>query len=162
MLNAISSEYIGKLQLINDLIHYDNRTLFESLTKKRLIKSVFTKSVIRGHIPNLEYGVHHVMSSPVRNISCTNNGHILKNNEHNCDGVGKINTEKAYIMHFPYKSTEEFINKYKRGFDWFHDKKKDLHLKRKIRDYYQDNKMTKEKIEYIERELNISIKDIWK
>ena len=149
-----------KIATDNDLIYYDNRTLFERFTKK-LIKSTFTKSVIKGHIPNLTYGVHHIRKSPIRNISCINTGHILKKKEYNRDGVGRINTEKAYIIHFYYKSTEEFIKKYKRGYgDWVADK--ELNLKRKVRDYFKDNKRTKEKIEYVEKELKINAKSIWR
>ena len=149
-----------KIATDNDLIYYDNRTLFERFTKK-LIKSTFTKSIIKGHIPNLTYGVHHIRKSPLRNTSCTNTGHILRKNEHNKDGVGTINTEKAYIIHFYYKSTEEFIKKYKRGYsDWLTNKQ--LNLNRKVRDYFQDNKRTKEKIDYVEKELKINVKSIWR
>ena len=149
-----------KIATDNNLIYYDNRTLFERFAKN-LIKSTFTKSVIRGHIPNLTYGVHHIARSPIRNISCTNKGHILKKKEESRDGIGNINTEMAYIIHFNYKSTEEFVKKYRRGYsNWVSNH--NLVLKTKLKEYLRDNKNTKEKIEYIEKELNISIRDIWK
>ena len=38
----------------------------------------------------------------------------------NFESIKKINTKNAYLIHFRYKSTEEFINKYKRGYsNWY-------------------------------------------
>ena len=56
-----------------------------------------------------------------------------------------------------YKSTEEFINKYKRGHrDWFGKN----FLSMRIKEYFRDNRITLEKIEYIEKELNLSLPKI--
>lgn len=80
--NYLSSPFLNECDFIRihwveavneDLIYYDNRSLFERFNKTK-IKSSFTKSVIRGHIPNLTYGIHHFKQSPLRNISCTNTG----------------------------------------------------------------------------------------
>ena len=63
----------------------------------------------------------------------------------------------AFIIHFKYKSTEEYINKYKRGYHlWKGDKLLEV-LKTKIHEYLNDNEITLEKIEYFEKELNINL-----
>ena len=74
----------------------------------------------------------------------------------NFESINKINIWKAFIIHFNYKSTEEFINKIRRGYsNWFGNSYKDF-INGKIYDYFRDNKITKEKIEYIEKELKLN------
>ena len=75
------------------------------------------------------------------------------------------NIKKAYIIHFRYKSTEEFINKLKRGYsNWLADDLKFVIEQIKI--YFTINNATPEKIKFIEKELKINIshfiKDIYK
>ena len=58
----------------NNLLHYDNRTLFQRF-KYPFLKDKFVKTMIRGNILNLKYTVHSPNISnifPLRNISCTN------------------------------------------------------------------------------------------
>ena len=75
----------------------------------------------------------------------------------NFESINKINIRKAFIIHFNYKSTEEFINKFKRGYsNWFGKNYKDFIIA-KIDDYFRDNKITKEKIEYLEKELKMNL-----
>ena len=143
-----------------DLVHYDNRSLFERFNKTKR-KSGFTKSVIRGHIPNLTYQVHHVKKSPIRNITCTNAGERIKPKEMSPSLVFKINIKNAYILHFYSKSTEEFVKKYKRGYSNWPSNKKQF-LRSKLRDYFLDNKKTKENVEYIEKELKVKVDDVYK
>ena len=141
-----------------DLVYYDNRSLFERFNKRKK-KTGFTKSIIRGHIPNLRYDVHSVKKSPIRNISCTNTGVKIKPHEMSPCIVFKINIENAYIMHFFSKSTEEFVTKYKRGYsNWPNNKAQ--YLRSKLRDYFLENKKTKENVEYIEKALNVNVSNI--
>lgn len=60
----------------NDLILYDNRTLFERF-KGPYKQSGFIKSIIRGNIKGLKYYVHSAGKSPYKNISCNNIGKKL-------------------------------------------------------------------------------------
>ena len=71
--------------------------------------------------------------------------------------INKINIRKAYIIHYKYKSTEEYINKYKRGYNKWLGSKTDEFLESKIKEYLQDNNITKEKIDYLEKELKINL-----
>ncbi len=139
----------------NNLVYYDPRPLFERF-KGPYIKSGYVKSIIRGNILQLQYWVHSPIVSPKRNITCNNEGKQIFYNNMNIENL-PINTEKAFIIHYRFKSTEEFINKYKRGYsNWFGSKIGDF-LKIKIEEYFQENDITLEKIEYIERELKVNL-----
>ena len=144
----------------NNLLHYDNRSLFERF-KGPYKYSRFIKSMIRGHIDNLKYWVHSPYFSPKRNITCNNIGQIIEYKNINFESILPINTKKAYIIHYKYKSTEEFINKYKRGYsNWFKDRYKNWqNLKNKIEDYFRDNENTKEKIDYLQKELKLNLEN---
>ena len=65
--------------------------------------------------------------------------------------ISDINIKDAYIIHFRFKSTEEFINKYNRGY-----RVKSV-LNGLIKDYFKYNNMTKEKLFYLKKELNINL-----
>ena len=125
----------------NDLIHYDNRSLFERF-KRPYIESGFIKSIIRGNIKDLKYYVHSPGKSPYKNISCNNNGKII-NSKHHIEYITDIDVKEAYIIHFRFKSTEEFINKYKRGYGSISV------IKNLSEEYFKYNKITKEKIFYL-------------
>ena len=66
-----------------------------------------------------------------------------------------INIDRAYIIHFKYKSTEEYINKYKRGYHWRIGNTQFMQMR--IDEYFKDNNITLEKINYVERELNLDL-----
>ena len=142
----------------NNLLHYDNRSLFERF-KGPYKYSRFIKSMIRGHINNLKYQVHSPYFSPKRNITCNNNGQVIQYKNINFESILPINAEKAYIIHYKYKSTEEFINKYKRGYsNFFKDRFKNWqNLNNKIEEYFRDNEITKEKIDYLQKELKLNL-----
>ena len=160
--NYLSSPIFDKCDFIkfhwllptdNGLLHYDSRPLFERF-KEPYIKSKFIKSIVRGNISNLQYSIHSPYKSPKRNITCDNEGKKINYIYLYFNSINEINIEKAYIIHFCYKSTEEYINKLKRGYsNWSFEK--DFY-RNKILDYFRDNKMTKDKIKLFEKELNIN------
>ena len=61
--------------------------------------------------------------------------------------------DNYYINHYACKSTEEFIDKFKKT-DVFH--RKDINME-KIKWYFAYNKITEEKINYIERETKYNL-----
>ena len=67
--------------------------------------------------------------------------------------------EKAFLIHFRFKSTEEVINKYKRGYsNWFGNKENEKgFINRNLGDYFEENELTLDKINYIERELKYNL-----
>ena len=80
----------------NNLIHYDNRSLFERF-KGPYIKSKFIKSIVRGNIKDLKYIVHSAGKSPYKNISCNNIGKIIKYNKIDIEYISKIRNLKNYL-----------------------------------------------------------------
>ena len=140
----------------NNLLYYDNRTLFERF-KRPYLKSHYIKSIIRGHIPLLKYMVHSPYESPIKNITCNNIGKIINFKSLNKEYYNKINIKQAYIIHFRYKSTEEYINKYKRGYSFWSKEKLNNFLKNNIEEYLRDNQITLEKLKYFEKELNLNL-----
>lgn len=141
----------------NGLVHYDNRSLFERF-KPPYFKIEFIKNFIRGDIPNLKYWVHSPKFSPNRNITCINTGDLF-HGDFTTERDFKINIKESFIIHFRYKSTEEFIAKYKRGLsNWFGNRENELAiLNRKLEDYFELNKITLEKLDYVGKELNKSL-----
>ena len=161
--NYLTKNYLKKCDFItihwvlatdNNLLHYENRSLFKRF-KGPYLKSCLFKTLVRGNIDDLKYDIHSFDSSPKRNITCNNIGKIVTNNisQHFYE-KGFVNIEKAYIIHFKFKSTEEFINKFKRGYrNWF-----SRHfIKKRIKEYFKYNEITHEKIKYLERELGLNL-----
>ena len=143
----------------NGLVHYDNRSLFERF-KPPYLSEHFVKTMIRGNISELEYWVHSPLLSPIKNISCFNNGEIINKKKVIIESIDPVNFDKAILIHFRYKSTEEFIAKYKRGYsDWLGDSLKDV-LNSHVNVYFEQNKITLEKINYMEKELKINLWNI--
>ena len=140
----------------NNLLHYDPRPLFQRF-KKPYIKSKYIKTIIRGNITNLKYWVHSPYISPNRNITCDNEGNIIKYKYMNFQSINKINTNRAYIIHFRYKSTEELINKFKRGYNKWHRNDIGKVLQERLNNYFEENGITLEKINYIEKELKLNL-----
>ena len=141
----------------NNLIYYEPKPLFERF-RPPYIKSKFIKSIIKGNISDLEYWVHSPLYSPSKNITCNCAGKLIHYKTLNFESLTPINVEKAFIIHFRFKSTEELINKNKRGFsNWLDNKTLQWTLRGHIDDYFNQNEITLEKINYIEKELKIKL-----
>lgn len=143
----------------NNLIHYDPRPLFVRF-KGPFIKSTVIKSIIRGNITGLKYWVHSPYYSPKRNITCNNEGKQIFYKMLNFEGLSPINYKKAFIIHYRFKSTEELINKFKRGYSNWHGTRINKVIKLKIQEYFTENEVTLEKINYIEKELKLNLSNI--
>ena len=72
-------------------------------------------------------------------------------------GSNQISTKNAYIIHYKFKSTEEFINKYKRGCRNWLENKNNKYLICLITEFFILNKITIEKINFIEKSLNLNL-----
>ena len=137
----------------NNLLHYYKKTLFERF-KPPYIKNHLIKTIVKGNIDDLKYDIHNPIFSPKRNISCNNVGQILHSETFSLNALPNINVDKAYFLHFKFKSTEEFINKYKRGYsNWFDQR----FLLNRIYEYFNYNDITLKKIQYIEKELKLNL-----
>ena len=143
----------------NNLIYYDNMTLQERFTEKepnaRKMKyggKQQIKSIVRGHIPNI-------------NIHCI---HVLDSKLRSCDGFG--NRKKVidiftmvsdytnyYIKHYFSKSLEEFVEKIMKT-DAYHKLTKEVQLM-KIEKYFTYNEITNMKLDYIENRTNLNLSE---
>ena len=135
----------------NNLLYYNNRSLFKRFPNVIIKKTSLGKTIIRGNIKDIK----------VR--SC----HLIDYEIGRCDGFGKIfapynkvfyrpDYKYYYIDHFTYKSTEEFINKINKGdciFGNLNNKSKIYRIKK----YFKYNKMTLEKINLIENSTGLKI-----
>ena len=140
----------------NNLLFYDNRSLatrFPEREKRARGKKKGgeqgVKSILRGNIETDVYDVH------ILNINLTG-----------CDGFGNIKNIKKistdisdfnyyYINHYYSKSTEEFITKLIRG-SAVHGMGNNYKLLR-IKVYFALNDITKEKIDFIEKETGLNL-----
>lgn len=131
----------------NNFIYYNNKSLVERFPEKgkSLNTSIDVKSIIRGNI-SMNFTSAHYLSGKL--ISCDVFGHIKKRFYHN----KKEYYKKYYIDHYYTKSTEEFIMKIKRGSVAFGQKRYGI-----IDNYFEINKITKEKIDYIEKETLVDL-----
>lgn len=150
-------QVINLIQLFytdNDLLYYDNRTLQERFPikepkarGKRTGGTSPIKSLVRGKIPKLY----------IQSIHFGNRKYNM------CDGFGNkrnytgYSTNKAdfkyyYFIHYFSKSTEEFINKIKRG-----DAVYNMKISENIRKYFMINRITVEKLNMFEKRLKINL-----
>jgi hypothetical protein len=165
-LNSETFKYCHSIQLNwvyhtdNNLIYYDNRTLHERFpelepnaikNKKRSINSI--KSILRGHIPNIIIDDIHGLNSSLKR--CNGFGRSPRN-------ILGINTKYCdfryyYIDHYYTKSLQEFTEKLNRG-----DVAQggDLWLKmHKISNYFERNKITLLKLEFIEKNTGLNLSE---
>mgnify|MGYP002870175522 CR=1 FL=1 len=136
----------------NNKLYYENKTLFERFPERITSKQGVLKTIIKGGI-NTKIICPHELNKKL--VSCDGFGYFNIKFKH------VITTDKPdfkyyYIDHYSYKSTEEFIKKIMRGSAI---KGFEIEMKyRKICWYFGVNKVTKQKIDLIERltKLNLS------
>ena len=153
----------------NNYLYYENKSLFERFPvtvpdTKLGGQRLEVKFILKGHIPNIV----------IENI------HTCNNNLLNCNGFGhknkinfiystEIDKNNYYIDHFYSKSTEEFINKVKRGNPCIVPEDYDLE---RIQKYFNQSDITKDKIELffkfrntnkkrVNKKHNLKIKEIY-
>ena len=140
-----------KMSSDNNLLHYENKSLFERF-KEPYLRSDHVKSIMRGGITGLVYYQHSPLKAD-RNVSCDNTGRLLNYTKINIQSVRPYNTDRAYFLHFYFKSTEEYINKFKRGYkNWI-----SVSIDGWIFNYFKQNNITIEKIEMLEKAFNITL-----
>ena len=149
--NKCQSIYLNwVLHTDNNLLYYDNRTLYRRFPEVYINKDFCRgKTIIKGNLTNIT-------------IQST---HTLDNTIGRCNGFGKrittlgINCRKSdnkynYIDHFHTKSTEEFINKINKGDAVFGEDKNNTYSR--IKFYFGINKITLEKINLIKQKTGLN------
>ena len=147
----------------NDQLFYQNNSLYErfpNIVQKSRESSLQVKMIIKGGIKNIKI---------LTTAKC-----IISNIKHDltsCNGFGNNIIQKSlftnitdynlyYIDHFYCKSTEEFIKKLSRGDIFNSGKDLEKYKLARIRRYFKYNKITKEKIEMIEKSLKIDLSQL--
>ena len=142
----------------NDLLYYDSRTLKERFPKILWNSTMYTlKTIMRGkNKKSIRFRTSHWLNRGLKG---------------GCDVFGKIvfPTRKVrlgnhinhprfkmyYIDHYCFKSTEEYINKINKGDGIYgYNNRTKMH---KIKLYLGYNKITSEKINYIENKTGLSL-----
>ena len=127
----------------NNQIYYKNEPLSKRFPNK-FYRITNVKSIIRGHLFNITINSLHRLNYKLK--SCNSFGG---------NNISKPDFKYYYVDHYYFKSTEEFINKINRGDAYYKDNKK---LKfNKIKFYFAFNKITLEKIIYIENKTHINL-----
>ena len=132
----------------NNYLNYENKSLFERFPSivpdtKFAGQNLEVKFILKGHIPNIVIKNIHICNDDIPN--CNGFGH---NNKTNNIFTTELDKKYYYIDHFYSKSTEEFINKIKRGNPCFVPKDYDIE---RIEKYFNQSEITKDKIELIEK-----------
>ena len=143
----------------NDLLHYDPRPLFERF-KPPYVQDIYIKSIVRSNISDMHYAVHSPDISPTRNVTCSNIGEVLTPNTSeglNFQSYDYINVDKAFIIHFRFKTVEEFVIKYKRGYNDWLGEMKEAFLYHHVELFFDLNRLSWKKINYVEKELNLPL-----
>ena len=134
----------------NNLINYENKSLQERFPEKeskpnkdKTFKHNLVKSIIRGNITNLNIDCPHKLSNEFK--GCNGNGVEVNLNE--C-GMEDPDFDNNYIDHYFCKSLDEFIEKLNM---------KDVNKTELLSIYFEYNKITKEKIDYLEKKTGINL-----
>ena len=132
----------------NNYISYENKSLLEKFIEidpyvkiRKIDKNSNGKSILRGHIPNIKIVNFHSISDELK--SCDSFGHIVNNI--------KRDYKYYYFKHYYCKSTEEFIEKLKKG-DVYQG-----NIPVKIATYFNYNKITYQKINLIEKNVGVNL-----
>ena len=137
----------------NNLIYYDNRTLFQRFNSSFINKTYvgWGKNILKGNLKNIKIISVHTLD---RNITrCDGFGNICKEIEFPCN---KPDFDYFFINHYKYKSTEEFITKINKGDCVFRTSNEtDIKLM-KIRYYIDDNKINLFKLAFIAKKSRIN------
>lgn len=137
----------------NNLITYDNRTLYQRFPKKIINKYCVGKTIIKGSIEGINIKSCHLLDKHIKR--CNGYGNFIKLKSIYCR---KPDFKNYYIDHYEFKSTEEFIKKVLRGDALFGKNNKYTKLKR----YIIYNKINLKKKNFIITKIGINVSDIIK
>ena len=133
----------------NNLLYYHNKSVIERFPEigKSLNNSIDLKSIIRGNL-NIKITSIHYLSPNL--ISCDGFGNKKEVNNYLNQ---KRDKQFYFINHYYTKSTEEFIEKMMKGCVWIGEPRRFGIVK----NYFDINKITKEKIHFIENKTGLNL-----
>ena len=134
----------------NNHLYYENKPLFErfpekgkNIVKNKYNKICFVKTIIRGHLKNLNITDNHLLSKKIK--ACNGFGKKSPIN-----GVRSVKPDYAYyyIKHYYGKSVQEFVEKIIRG-DLLRGNPKKV-VEWAFEKFFYINEITEEKVKYIQ------------
>jgi hypothetical protein len=136
----------------NNLVKYEDKPVTERFTKA-LYKSrdnVFVKSIIKGNIRHSPWDTDQTSHRPNHHLkTCLYNGQRAKTFN---DVLKPPRIDEIYLKHYVTKTVEEYIlKKYKRGYT-----SRFIDENLWVDNFFGFNKVTKEKVEFIEKTLNMT------
>ena len=140
----------------NNLVKYDKRSLNKRFTNflYNSKDNRFIKSIIRGNLKNNPWEYNQTSHRPKYGIkTCDSNGNHVKTFN---DVIYPPKFDNTYIKHFVTKSVQEYVEKIKRGHP-----SENTPLNLWIENFFKFNKATKEKVLYLEKKLNVSLKNYY-
>ena len=140
----------------NDLIKYENKPLKERFTTPLYNDSLVIKSIVRGNL-NLNYWekATNPHTSKIGFYSCSSSGKNISSTSFMID-IPEYNF--AFLKHYHTKTIEEYIIKLNKGYADHVDYPGDW-KKVRIKNFFDINKKTKEKLDYFKKYLNYSFND---
>jgi hypothetical protein len=142
----------------NNLLYYDNRTLSERFPIIKWNSSMYTlKTIMRGHNKkHIKFRTTHWLNRGLKK-GCNVFGKVVLPTGRVRLGrnINHPQHKKYYIDHYCFKSTEEYINKINKGDGVFgYNERIKMH---KINLYFNYNKITLEKINFIENKTHLNL-----
>lgn len=133
----------------NNSLYYQNKSIIERFPEigKSLNNSIDIKSIIRGNI-NIKITSTHYLSPKL--IACDGFGNKKELNKYFSQ---KRDKQFYFINHYYTKSTEEFIEKIMKGSVWTGESRR-FGI---VQNYFEINRITKEKINFIEDKTGINL-----
>ena len=140
----------------NDLLYYDNRTLEKRFPYINWNSRSFTlKTIARGNIKRINFHTSHWLDRGIVGCNVLGKMVIPSRKVKLENDINDPELKRFYIDHYCFKSTEEYINKINKGDGIFgFNNKTRMH---KINLYFDYNKITLEKINYIENKTGIDL-----
>ena len=148
----------------NNLFYYDNRTLYErfpelepNVRNGKHITKVRYKSILRGeNMKENKRNYGDLISTNIKGCNGDGSESDLINNKY----MRNFDFKNLYIDHYYSKSVEEFVEKINNGDNYFGNKAslKNYRIKR----YFKINKITIEKINFIENYTGIDLSEFKK
>ena len=136
----------------NNLLRYDSRPITERFTRAlyKSKKNVFVKSIIKGNIRYNPWDTDQTSHRPNHHLrTCLYNGQRAKTFN---DVLKPPRIDDTYLKHYITKTVEEYLlKKYKRGYT-----SRFIDENLWVDNFFAINKVTKEKVEFIEKTLNMT------
>jgi hypothetical protein len=134
----------------NDLVHYENKSSIQRFTKPIYISgNRFVKFMMRGHLRKKVFIGHQSNHKPQKKVLlCDTWGKLDNYRSHDSMELPEYN--HAYLIHFNYRTAEEYSRKVLRGYQGGQQ----CDILERVHMFFEANNFTKEKLDVFEKNFN--------